>query len=134
MARSLTTSRAALLVPNHTAETTQKKIAAASLKFLEEKYGAEREQNEHLDNLFQRMEISLKFFEQELEESANDRRTSLNDFQGIYLEMLERQRNLLSQMNQKDEFDEDLIRKYLSLIDVEEFKIREKQLPEEAAT
>lgn len=33
-------------------------------------------------------------------------------------------------MNRLFEFDEELIRKYLSLIDIEEFKIREKQLPE----
>jgi hypothetical protein len=31
-------------------------------------------------------------------------------------------------MNQSDEFDEELIRKYLSLIDVEEFEIREKRV------
>jgi CPA1 family monovalent cation:H+ antiporter len=29
-------------------------------------------------------------------------------------------------MNSHAEFDEDLIRKYLSLIDLEEFKLREK--------
>ena len=29
-------------------------------------------------------------------------------------------------MNHRAEFDEELIRKYLSLIDLEEFKIREK--------
>jgi CPA1 family monovalent cation:H+ antiporter len=33
-------------------------------------------------------------------------------------------------MNRFAEFDEELIRKYLSLIDLEEFKIREKQLQE----
>ncbi len=33
-------------------------------------------------------------------------------------------------MNRLSEFDEELIRKYLGLIDVEEYKIREKQLPE----
>jgi CPA1 family monovalent cation:H+ antiporter len=44
--------------------------------------------------------------------------------------MLEQQRQLLSRMNRSAEFDEDLVRKYLSLIDLEEFKIREKQLQE----
>lgn len=44
--------------------------------------------------------------------------------------MLEAQRNRLTEMNRLSEFDEDLIRKYLGLIDVEEYKIREKQLPE----
>jgi CPA1 family monovalent cation:H+ antiporter len=33
-------------------------------------------------------------------------------------------------MNRRAEFDEELIRKYLSLIDLEEFKIREKQIME----
>ena len=33
-------------------------------------------------------------------------------------------------MNRSEEFDEELIRKYLSLIDLEEFKIREKTLRE----
>jgi len=42
--------------------------------------------------------------------------------------MKEAQRRLLNKMNRLSEFDEELIRKYLSQIDVEEFKIREKQL------
>jgi CPA1 family monovalent cation:H+ antiporter len=33
-------------------------------------------------------------------------------------------------MNRRAEFDEALIRKYLSLIDVEEFKVREQGLQE----
>jgi len=33
-------------------------------------------------------------------------------------------------MNHSADFDEELIRKYLSLIDLEEFKMREKQLHE----
>ena len=37
---------------------------------------------------------------------------------------------MLKQMNRLSEFDEDLIRKYLSLIDIEEFKIREKSIEE----
>ncbi len=44
--------------------------------------------------------------------------------------MLEQQRNALLAMNHKTEFDEELIRKYLSLIDMEEFKIREKLVEE----
>jgi CPA1 family monovalent cation:H+ antiporter len=33
-------------------------------------------------------------------------------------------------INHKTEFDEELIRKYLSLVDMEEFKIREKLVEE----
>lgn len=43
--------------------------------------------------------------------------------------MLEQQRKLLNEMNHRAEFDEDLIRKYLSLIDLEEIKLREMRSP-----
>ncbi|MEN9870682.1 MAG: hypothetical protein RLZZ171_1670, partial [Cyanobacteriota bacterium] len=39
----------------------------ASLQFLDEKYGNERSRNEHVDNLFSKLEIELKFFARELE-------------------------------------------------------------------
>jgi monovalent cation/hydrogen antiporter len=105
----------------------QKKIAKASLEFLEEKYSAERERNEHLDNLFARLEIDLQFLDRELAEPSEMEASSSKSFQSIYLEVLEQQRLLLKKMNRKMEFDEELIRKYLSLIDLEEFKIREKR-------
>ena len=53
-------------------------------------------------------------------------------YQMIYLEVLEQQRKLLNEMNRSAEFNEELIRKYLFLMDVEEFKIREKQFQENA--
>jgi CPA1 family monovalent cation:H+ antiporter len=48
----------------------------------------------------------------------------------MYLELLAQQRLVLAEMNRLAEFDEELIRKCLSLIDLEEFKIRERQLQE----
>lgn len=104
----------------------QKKIAKASLQLLEEKYDGERKQNEHLANLFSRLQLDINFFQQDFKELANAGDNTLGDYQRIYLELLERQRQLLADMNRRDEFDEDLIRKYLALIDMEEFKIREK--------
>jgi Na+/H+ antiporter len=104
----------------------QKKIARASLQFLEEKYNDHRAQNERLDNLFARLEIELDFFSREIERESDAGDESLKLFRTIYLEMLERQRARLNEMNHLAEFDEELIRKYLSLIDIEEYKIREK--------
>jgi CPA1 family monovalent cation:H+ antiporter len=108
----------------------QKKIAKASLQLLEEKYAGERKQNEQLDNLFSRLQLDLNFFQQDVKQLTNAKDNMLISFQRIYLELLERQRKLLFEMNRRSEFDEDLIRKYLSLIDLEEFKIREKVLQE----
>jgi monovalent cation/hydrogen antiporter len=118
-------------IPEHKQEIIiQKKIAQASLQFLEEKYGEDCLLNEHLNNLHARLKIDLRFFYQELEEINNTKESSLKNYQIIYLALLEQQRRLLNEMNRFAEFDEDLIRKYLSLIDLEEFKIREKQLQE----
>ena len=108
----------------------QKKIAMYSLKFLEENYGEQRTQNEHLNNLFERLQLDLNFFEKELSETDNNDENSLKSYPPIYLKMLEQQRKLLDKMNEHTEFDEDLIRKYLALVDIEEYKIREKQLQE----
>ncbi|MEP7037758.1 MAG: Na+/H+ antiporter, partial [Acidobacteriota bacterium] len=112
----------------------QKKIALYSQKFLQENYTKEREQNEHLSNLYDRFQLDLNYFESELEDSNNGNNNSLKDLQKIYLEMLDHQRKLLNKMNEHSEFDEDIIRKYMSLIDIEEYKIREKQLQQPEAT
>ncbi|MEH2112078.1 Na+/H+ antiporter [Nostoc sp.] len=122
------------LIPEQKQEIIiQKKLAQASLRFLEEKYSGERARNEHLDNLFSKLEIDLKFFDRQFEESNFVWQNSLKGYQSIYLEVLERRRNLLSKMNRRAEFDEELIRKYLLLTDVEEFKVREIGLQESDA-
>ena len=106
----------------------QKKISKASLELLQEKYNAERQTNQHLDNLFSRLQLDMDFFQKDRKEIINTPDNSITSFRRIYLELLERQRQMLTEMNRKNEFDEELIRKYLTLIDMEEFKIREKNL------
>lgn len=104
----------------------QKKIALYSREYLEEHYKDELIKNEHLDNLHARLHIDLKLLNSELEETERAQESDLRRFQHIYLKLLEHQRKVLDKMNHKAEFDEELIRKYLSLVDMEEFKVREK--------
>jgi CPA1 family monovalent cation:H+ antiporter len=121
-------------IPEHEQEIIiQKKIAHGSLQFLEENYSKERSSNEHIKILFEKLKIEQNFLKQEFEESRNIRSkdTSISNYQDIYLELLEQQRKLLNEMNRSADFDEELIRKYFSLIDLEEFKIREKLLQPE---
>ncbi len=108
----------------------QKKLALTSLQRLEEKYAEDHLSNKHVNNFHERLKLDSNFFEQALDESNHEDDNSLKNFQTVYLDLLEQQRNLLNKMNLRSEFDEDLIRKYLSLIDLEEFKIREKILKE----
>ncbi len=108
----------------------QKKMAMVSLKLLQEKHADKQIKNEHVENLFARLQLDLSFLQQDIKDVSNSAGNPLFDFQNIYLELLEQQRKLLYEMNRRSEFDEDLIRKYLSLIDLEEFKLREKRLHE----
>ena len=105
----------------------QKKTVEAALQLLDEKYRKERAENEHLDNLFSRLEIDMRSLDHELTEH-DPTENSLARYRTIYLEVLDRQRALLDEMNQSADFDEEIIRKYLSLLDLEEFRMREKQL------
>ncbi len=114
-------------IPEHEQEMIiQKKLALYSLQYAEEKYGKNWLKNEHLQILQSRLKAELNFFNRQLETTGSEEDNSLKDFQRIYLEILEEQRRLLDKMNHRFEFDEDLIRKYLSLVDLEEFKLREK--------
>ena len=109
----------------------QKKIAQNSLQFLEEKYGQERLKNEYVNILFEKLKIDMNFFNQKFEEINSSEGNSLKDYQSIYLELLQHQRSFLEKMNHSIDCDEEVIRKYFSLIDLEEFKISEKLLKEE---
>ncbi len=103
----------------------QKKLATHSIQYLETKYAEEGRQNKHLKNLVAGLKIEFDFFHHELEGIGKQNRTARKDYQQIYLELLEYQRKFLDDINHLSEFDEELVRKYLSLIDMEEFKTRE---------
>lgn len=104
----------------------QKKMAQYSLSYLDEQFGADRDQNEHVKNLYARLNSEMEFFNRHLETNGDGVGKEFGNFQQIYLKLLNHQRDLLNKMNHRMEFDEELIRKYLSLIDLEEFKLREK--------
>jgi len=50
----------------------------------------------------------------------------LKEFGHVYIELLDTQRTLLNELNQRSEVNEELIRKYVALVDLEEYKVREK--------
>ena len=104
----------------------QKKITQLSLQYLEKKFSSEGLQNEHLKDLQSRLETEMDFFNHEVEEAENARQNSRSEYQQIYIELLEHQRKLLEDINQHAEFDEDIIRKYQSLVDLEEYKVQKK--------
>jgi Na+/H+ antiporter len=119
-------------IPAHKQEMIiQKKIANISINFLEEQYKDDIVSNEHVNNLNATLNSSLKYFTRSLENGLSlDSSNPLKRYQEISLQLLDKQRELLLQMNHRSEFDEDIIRKYLSLVDLEETKLKEK-LPQD---
>jgi Na+/H+ antiporter len=103
----------------------RKAIAEASLKFLEQMHGGKQELNEHLKNLSAKLRTDLSVFQQGIQQFNETSRGRLIQFQDIYVALLDEQRKALHELNRQDGYDEDLIRKYLSLVDLEETKLRE---------
>lgn len=110
------------------ARIIQQTITQVSLQFLNEEAG-DRLANEHIANLYERLTIDLRLLNQERNGTSSATESALIDYQRTYLDLLQRQRSWLNEMNRRPDVDEELVRKQLALIDLEEFKIREKLTP-----
>lgn len=107
----------------------QKKLSHSSLIYLESKFESEGVDNDHVRNLRARFELEFKFFDTELLEDVDPtHKNTIYEYHSTYLDLLDHQRSLLHEINRKEEFDEELIRKYFELIDFEELKIREQSI------
>jgi len=102
----------------------RKKLAKYSLRHLEENTDEVREANPYIHNLVEALRLDLASADGELHGSASD--IERKTYRSLYLELLERQRRMLNEMNRNAEVDEELVRKYLSFIDLEELKIRDQ--------
>jgi CPA1 family monovalent cation:H+ antiporter len=102
----------------------QKKISQYSLNYLDEQHGGNAG-NEFVNNLRARLQLDVVHFDHEMSGEAFPELDQFKQFKAIYLGLLEKRRTLLRQMNHHENFDEEIIRKYQALIDVEEFKVRE---------
>jgi CPA1 family monovalent cation:H+ antiporter len=49
-----------------------------------------------------------------------------DDYRRVYLELLDKQRNVLHELNKKNEIEDEIVRKYLTMLDLEEEKLRLK--------
>jgi len=108
----------------------QKKMAHYTLEFLKERFGEKAIENHHIRNLYEKLSLELGYYGKRLDGGYEGAEDPVVHFRELYLQVLDHQRNILKKMNSKTEFDEELIRKYLTLIDLEEFKLREKIVDE----
>lgn len=103
----------------------RKEIAETSLQFLERAHKGEEELNEHVKILSAKLKNDLNVFRQDMDDFNTTGRDILVRYQDVYLALLNEQRKALHELNRRQEYDEDLIRKHLSLVDLEETKLRE---------
>lgn len=103
----------------------RKKMSQAALRVLKEQHADKLESNALLQSLHHRLEAEINMLQAV---AAADAPVELIDtfyphYRLVYLELLNEQRQLLHQLNRKQEVDEAIIRKYLSLLDIEEEKL-----------
>jgi CPA1 family monovalent cation:H+ antiporter len=104
----------------------QKKLNMYMLQYLDDNHRHKIGNNASLRNLQERLRIDMDFFEKQSTEELADNPALRKEFLGIYLELLDHQRSILDKINHRYEFEEDIVRKYMGLVDLEEYKVREK--------
>ncbi|MBN9382982.1 MAG: Na+/H+ antiporter [Chitinophagaceae bacterium] len=97
----------------------RKKLSHYSLQFLDDQHRTELEHNRPLQQLRER------FANDQLPQDDNAG-VWHEDYRRIYLQLLEIQRDVLHKLNRKNELDDEIIRKYLTMLDLEEEKLRMK--------
>ncbi|HVY74872.1 MAG TPA: Na+/H+ antiporter [Puia sp.] len=93
------------------------KLADMSVAYLQDKFGSQLQNNRALQRLKERFE-SDQFHDNHGGDAEQE------EYREVYLQVLDQQRSLLHKMNRKAETDEALIRKQLSLLDIEEERLR----------
>jgi monovalent cation/hydrogen antiporter len=116
-------------MPRERQETiVQKKLSLAALKVLNEKYADAVTKNEILQSLKLKHAGHVRLYENRLADKSVTPSPSIaeEDFRKVVTEVIFAQRDLLHELNKKQEVDEEIIRKYNGLLDLEEenFSVR----------
>ncbi|MBO9562022.1 MAG: Na+/H+ antiporter [Niastella sp.] len=103
----------------------RKKMSQAALQLLKQQHAEKLQTNKLLQSLQQRLEAEVTMLHTMTQTTAlpEETATFYPHFRLVYLEILNAQRQLLHQLNTKKEVDDVIIRKYLSLLDIEEEKL-----------
>ncbi len=106
----------------------RKKLTGIALTVLNERYESEIPTNQLLQGLKQGFENDLRLIKQVHieDQEGNEEDLLIGRFRNILMEILSEQRALLHRLNSKAEVDEDLIKKYLLVLDQEEEKVKQQ--------
>lgn len=98
----------------------RKKLSDTALRLLNEKYREHVASNE----LLQSLKTKLETLQQDPVPDDKNPRSAHKAFRKVFSEVIREQRELLRKLNKKEEVDEEIIRKHIALLDLEEEKMR----------
>jgi Na+/H+ antiporter len=103
----------------------RKKMTYAALRLLEDSHGDKVSGNQLLQTLQKRLSAETDLLVATLSPENNSAAMEhlLSDYKKVYLALLDEQRTVLYGLNKKSEVDEAIIRKYLTLLDIEQEKL-----------
>jgi monovalent cation/hydrogen antiporter len=103
----------------------RKKMSQAALLVLKQQHAEKLQTNKLLQSLEHRLEAEITMLETMTQTTTlpEEIATFYPHFRQVYLELLNEQRQLLRNLRRKKEVDDAIIRKYLSLLDIEEEKL-----------
>lgn len=103
----------------------RKKMSQAALLLLKQQHAEKLQTNKLLQSLEHRLEAEVTMLQTMTQTTTlpEETATFYPHFRQVYLEILNAQRQLLHHLNTKKEVDDAIIRKYFSLLDIEEEKL-----------
>jgi CPA1 family monovalent cation:H+ antiporter len=106
----------------------RKKLTNTALELLDQRYKEEVQTNDLLQQLRNGLESEHRFLASYVEskDKGTDRRHTISRYRIISEELLKQQRLMLKKINRKAEFDDDIIRKYSSQLDLVEERLRQQ--------
>ncbi|MBT1689478.1 Na+/H+ antiporter [Dawidia soli] len=104
----------------------QRKLNERTLALLDERYTTDLTQNMPLQNLRTTVQNDLRFLAAQVSPERDVSADSGHRYHTIVTELIQHKRELLHKINRKEEFDEELVRKYLTQLDLEEEKLRQR--------
>ena len=110
----------------------QQQLTQQAHRFTEAHAGPTGLVSDYVRNLQARLALDLAVLQQAHEQENTPPATALHEYRHLRLQLLAQQRTVLDELNQRPDFDEEIIRKYLGFLDLEEYQLRE-MAPETAA-
>jgi Na+/H+ antiporter len=111
------------ILPRYRQDTIiRKAIKNEALALLKGKFKDEVRSNELLQILQSRLESELTYFKDH-HQPASELSRRIDHYHVIYRQIIDKQRSMLLHMNMRAEFEEDIIRKHFTQLDLEEEKL-----------